>query len=83
MSLLYAAIIVFILNVPFGYWRAFTRRFSIQWFLSIHLPIPIVVLVRIYGGIGFAWYTYVALVTAFFLGQFLGQVLKRRFTTAK
>lgn len=72
------AILVFILNLPFGYWRANTKKFSIYWFLAIHLPIPIVVLIRIKSQIGFVWYTYPILVGAFFLGQRVGYLIHKR-----
>lgn len=71
------AILVFILNIPFGYWRANVKRFSSQWFLAIHLPVPFIVALRILLGIGFAWYTYLILVGAFFLGQKFGSVLMK------
>ena len=64
--------IVFLLNLPFGYWRSTVRRFSWPWLLSIHLPIPLIVAVRIYSGLGFHFITYPALVAAFFLGQYAG-----------
>jgi hypothetical protein len=72
MLLLLAACIDFIINIPFGYWRANVKRFSLQWFLSIHIPIPFIVLIRIYTGIGFEFITYPIMLTAFFLGQLAG-----------
>ena len=72
MILLLAAFIDLIFNIPFGYWRANTRRFSVQWFLSIHLPIPFIILLRIFSGIGFEFITYPIMVSAFILGQYLG-----------
>ncbi|QQS36499.1 MAG: hypothetical protein IPM56_00680 [Ignavibacteriales bacterium] len=44
-----------------------------QWLLSVHLPVPFVVLLRIYSGIGFELITYPVIVAAFFLGQYLGK----------
>ena len=72
MKLLIISIIVLLFNIPFGYWRAGVKKFSLQWILAIHLPVPFVILLRLYSDIGFALYTYPVLVTAFFLGQFLG-----------
>ena len=74
-NLILVALLVFILNIPFGYWRANVRRYSAQWFLAIHIPVPFIIAMRLLAGIGFAWYTYVFLVGAFFLGQKLGSVL--------
>lgn len=73
--LIITSIAVFILNIPFGYWRAHVRRFSAQWFLAIHIPVPFIITMRILGHIGFAWYTYLFLVAAFFLGQQCGALL--------
>jgi len=72
MLLLLAACIDFFLNIPFGYWRANVKRFSLQWFFSIHLPIPFIILVRIYTGIGFEFITYPIMIIAFLLGQLAG-----------
>lgn len=38
--------VVILLNIPFGSYRNKTRKFSIAWFLSIHLPIPLIILMR-------------------------------------
>jgi len=76
-KLIIITLIVFILNVPFGYWRAHVRRFSIQWFLAIHIPVPFIVALRIFSGIGFSWYTYVFLVGGFFLGQKFGSMIMK------
>jgi len=35
-----------VLNIPFGSWRNLTRKFSVAWFVSIHLPIPFIILMR-------------------------------------
>ena len=72
MSLWETTVIVFILNIPFGYWRANTSRFSLQWFLSIHLAVPIVIFLRFYSGLGWQLITFPLLIGAFFSGQFLG-----------
>ncbi len=65
-------IIVFIINLPFGYWRGKVKKFSAQWFLAVHIPVPIVIALRFIGKLGFQWFTYPFLVGAFFLGQYVG-----------
>jgi hypothetical protein len=72
MNIWIAAIIVFVLNLPFGYWRANVKKLSLQWFLSIHLPVPLVLAIRIFGGLGWQPITFPMLVGAFFAGQLLG-----------
>ena len=69
------SIIIFAFNLPFGYWRANVRKFSLQWALAIHLPIPVVIFIRIYSNVGFSLESYIFFVTAFFLGQFAGKKL--------
>ncbi|RLD81223.1 MAG: hypothetical protein DRJ10_06420, partial [Bacteroidetes bacterium] len=56
-------------------WRTNVKKFSLQWVLAIHLPVPFVILLRIYGNIGFELYTYPIIVGAFFLGQHSGKKL--------
>jgi hypothetical protein len=72
MSLWVIAIIVFLVNLPFGYWRDMVERFSLQWILAVHLPVPIVVALRIFSGLGWHFVTFPVLIGAFFLGQFCG-----------
>ncbi|MBA3070631.1 MAG: hypothetical protein FP829_00400, partial [Nitrospirae bacterium] len=43
--------LTFMLNMPFGYLRGKTKRFSLKWFLYVHLPIPFVLLARILSNI--------------------------------
>jgi hypothetical protein len=75
MNIWTVALTVFILNLPFGYWKASVGRFSLQWFLSIHLPIPLIVVLRLTSGVGWQLYTYPILVGAFFIGHFIGAKL--------
>jgi len=75
MILLVVFVIDFIFNIPFGYWRASEKTFSLNWFLSIHIPIPFIIFLRIFSDIGFALYTYPILVFSFFTGQFLGKYI--------
>ena len=72
MSLLTAAPLVFLLNLPFGYWRASVRKMSPQWFLAVLIPVPLVIALRIYSGLGWKLIGFPVLVGAFFLGQFVG-----------
>ena len=80
MRLAILSAFVLLINLPFGYWRGRVRRFSLQWFLSVHLPVPLVIAVRVFGGAGWEIKTYPALVGAYFAGQFLGSRLTRVLT---
>ncbi len=72
MRLWAVAVVVFVLNLPFGYWRASVKTLSRQWFLSVHIPVPFVIAFRILSGLGWQLITFPVLVGAFFCGQFLG-----------
>jgi hypothetical protein len=72
MSLPSVASAVFLLNLPFGVWRASVPKFSWQWILAIHLPVPLIIALRIYSGIGWQFITFPILIAAFFCGQFAG-----------
>jgi hypothetical protein len=73
MNLFLVAVSVLVFNLPFGYWRANVKRFSLQWVLAIHLPVPFVIGLRLLSGLGFQLFTYPVLVGAFFVGQFAGK----------
>jgi hypothetical protein len=77
------ALAVLLLNVPFGVWRSRVRRFSLAWFLSIHLPVPFVIALRYLSGLGYAWHTFPVLIGAFFLGQFIGSRAGRRWAARR
>lgn len=62
--------IIFGINLPFGYWRADTKKMSTQWVLAIHLPVPFIFLARYALGAG--WQLLPFSVAAFFFGQLIG-----------
>jgi hypothetical protein len=79
MRLAIITLMIFLFNIPFGYWRANVKKFSWPWILAIHIPVPVIVFMRVYFNIGFAWYTYIFFVAAFFLGQQMGGKLHQIF----
>lgn len=78
IKLFLIGLIVLVINVPFGYWRANVRWFSLQWLLAIHIPVVFVVALRLASHMGFGWSSYVILVAAFFLGQQAGSMISKR-----
>jgi hypothetical protein len=58
-----------IFNLFFGYLRRKTRKFSLKWFLCIHLPIPLVILGRIITNLD---YRYIPI---FLIAAVTGQIL--------
>ena len=77
-TLVLISLLVLAINIPFGYWRSNVKAYSLQWFLAIHIPVPFIIVLRLVSEIGFAWHTYLLLVTAFFLGQKTGSVVMKR-----
>ena len=63
------------LNLPLGYWRAGTRKFSPAWFFFIHASIPVIIWERMSLGLS-AWYIPFSLGSAV-VGQLLGARLRR------
>lgn len=72
------ASLVFLLNLPFGYWRANVPRLTFSWFLAVHTPVPAVIALRLALNLGFGWPTFPPLVGAFFCGQYAGGLLRWR-----
>ena len=62
--------IAFALNVPFGYLRARSRKYSFRWFLWIHLPVPFIILSRLVTSTDYR--IIPLLLIASLAGQFLG-----------
>jgi hypothetical protein len=41
------AVFVFVINLPFGWWRQGVRKFSPAWFVAVHAAVPLIVAARI------------------------------------
>ena len=65
------AVAVFVINLPFGSYRNTTRKFSPAWLLSIHLPIPLVIVLRLLIFPGLSWIIIISL-AADIAGQIIG-----------
>lgn len=46
LSLAGLAVFTIILNLPFGFFRSKVEKYSFRWFLYIHLPIPLIYVLR-------------------------------------
>jgi hypothetical protein len=62
----------FIVNLPFGYWRAGARKFTARWITAIHAPVPLVVGMRLAAGVRWQLVNLPVLLGAYFLGQLVG-----------
>ena len=57
-------------NIPFGYLRSQSKKYSFKWILYIHLPVPLIIYLRHVTGIN---YYYIPLMLAAAMtGQFTG-----------
>jgi len=70
------AVAVLLVNIPFGFWRAGVKRFTLPWFLAVHAPVAVVIGLRVLSGLGWQLSTVPALAGAFLAGQFLGGRLR-------
>lgn len=71
------ALLIFVMNLPFGAWRAGLRKLSPTWFVAIHLPVVLAIGMRILIGVPFRLVTLPLYVAAFFLGQLAGARARR------
>jgi hypothetical protein len=70
--------LIFLLNLPFGYWRAGVKKFSPAWFVAVHAPVPLAIGLRYAAGMGFRLATLPIYIAAFFLGQMAGGRWRKR-----
>lgn len=70
LTLVGLLIFTVLLNLPFGYLRARSRKYSVPWFLYIHLPIPFIIFLRL--SFGFSWKAIPFVVLAAVTGQLTG-----------
>ncbi len=75
MSINELMLIVFLLNLPFGYLRSKAARFSRQWMMAVHIPVPFVFLLRIFSGLN--WTAIPLLVLSDVAGQIAGGKLRK------
>ncbi len=75
-KLLIVVAITLILNMPSGWFREKTEKFSKKWFLYIHLPIPFIVLSRILMGLSIKFAP--ALIATAVAGQLAGGRIRRK-----
>jgi hypothetical protein len=72
-----------LVTLPFGFYRAYTRKLSLRWFLAIHVPVVLVFLLRYESRLSYAFIplTAVAFAAAQILGHRIGRWWIRRRTT--
>ena len=63
-------------NIPLGYLREGARRFSLRWFVFIHLSIPFIIALRVVNGV--SWRVIPLTLGLALVGQWLGGRARRR-----
>lgn len=66
---------VLLITLPFGFYRSYTRRFSLRWFLAVHVPVPLVFLARVEAHLSYTFIPFTCL--AFAVAQILGSRVSR------
>ncbi len=75
MSINELMLVVFLVNLPFGYMRSKASKFSREWMMAVHIPVPFVFLLRIFSGI--SWTVIPLLVLSDIAGQIAGGKLRK------
>ena len=63
-------------NIPLGFLREGATRYSLRWFVYIHLSIPFIVALRVVNGVG--WRVIPFTLGLAVVGQWLGGRVRRR-----
>jgi hypothetical protein len=71
------ALALLLVNLPFGFWRAGVRRYSLPWFLAVHGSVPLIAGLRVLAGLGWQFSTVPVLTGMFLAGQFFGGRLRQ------
>jgi len=69
-SVLLIMSLAFVLNIPFGYLRSRSRKFSARWFIYVHISIPVIIAARL---LSHTDYRFIPLfILAAVAGQYIG-----------
>jgi hypothetical protein len=73
-------IVVVLVTLPFGFYRAYTRKFSLRWFLAIHVPVVLIFLARYEAHLSYAFIplTCAAFAASQYAGGRIGRWWMRR-----
>lgn len=74
-------VVTFVINLPLGYLREGTRKYSIGWFVYIHLSVPLIAFLRRSNHVS-AW-AIAPFVICALLGQLAGGKMRRKGTAGK
>ncbi len=63
-------------NLPLGYMRETSRKFSFRWFVLIHLSVPFIIALRVM--MEFPWHVIPLTLACAVAGQIIGSRIRRR-----
>ncbi|MGC9343206.1 MAG: hypothetical protein ACP5E3_10930 [Bacteroidales bacterium] len=78
MEYIYVIFFTILLNIPFGYLRGNQKKFSLLWFLYIHLPVPFVMYLRKLFEVELTWTFGPIYILAYIFGQWIGQRISKK-----
>ncbi len=76
ISIVGLVVLALIISIPCGYARQSFPKYSLMWWVLIHLPIPIIVLLRIKAGLN--WHYIPLTLGSSIAGQIIGGAVSRR-----
>ena len=76
ISILGLVVLALVISIPCGYARQNYSKYSFMWWILIHLPIPIIVLLRIKAGLN--WHFIPLTLGSSVAGQIIGGAVNRR-----
>ncbi|MBE0429928.1 MAG: hypothetical protein IBX61_08670 [Thermoleophilia bacterium] len=69
-----------LVNFPFGYYRVGVRKYSSRWFLAVHLPIPLLLVMRLELAVSMR--AVPLIFTAAVLGQLAGGQIRKKWASS-
>jgi hypothetical protein len=79
LSLAGLLLFAFLINLPLGFMRETSPKYSLRWFVYIHLSIPFIIALRLWEGFG--WRIIPLTIACAVFGQILGGRIRRRSKT--
>jgi hypothetical protein len=83
MNIFLFASLIFFGNIPFGWWRFGTRKFSLGWICAIHIPVLLIISSRLMLHMPYKLSTIPLTVLAFFVGQYSGGYIRKKLSVKK
>jgi len=83
MDYLTVYLVGFFLNIPFGYFRRNFKKMSFMWWLMIHAPIPVVIVLRKFFDIPLSVAYFIPALLICVSGQMVGSRILPRFLKTK